>query len=197
MTRRFGLALGACAMLAATVSANALEPPVKSRLFRYAEADVLTSYVDFASVDRSDPDLLRAWTYNIYTPPKPIDGLEQPVGSYWESLEADCGTYSLVSHGIVALTPDDAVIFETPEDEAPQRRDAAPGTFEESLLKLICGGKEPTGANPFATAEEAERVVRVTAEMNRAIDNASDLGFFGEDTTDPSADGATNGDQNQ
>jgi hypothetical protein len=171
MSRRFGLALGACAIMGAVSPAFALDPPTKTRLFHYGTADVMVSYVDFASLDRSDPIMLSGWTYTIYTPPKPFDGLEKPVGSYWEKVDADCGTYSIISHGIVALTPDDVVIVESNHDEN-ERRDAAPGTFEEALLKLICSGKEPTdGSNPFATAAEAERTVRVTEEMDRAMDN--------------------------
>jgi hypothetical protein len=183
MSRRFGLALGASAMFAAMSPAYALEPPTTVRLFRYADADVMTAYVDYQSLDRSDPDLLHGWTYNIYTPPKPIEGLEKPVGSYWEKFDADCGTYSIISHGIVGLTPDDAVIFASNDDEST-RRDAAPGTFEEALLKLICAGKEPKEQNPFATAEEAERVVRVTNEMERATDSIQDEFGIGDDGVD-------------
>jgi hypothetical protein len=190
------LTLGACAVLGGVVPADALDPPAKTRLFRFAEGDAMTGYVDFGSIDRSDAYLLKAWTYNVYTPPKPVDGLEKPVGSYWESVDADCGTYSVISHGIVALTPDDAVIFESPDDEAPGRRDAAPGTFEESLLKLICNGKEPKDANPFSTAEEAERVVRVTSEMGRAMDSIeNEFGAYG-DYTGPAGDSGKP-DQNQ
>jgi hypothetical protein len=197
MSRRFGLALGACAIVAAVSPALALDPPAKVRLFHYGTADVGVAYVDFASLDRGDPIMLSGWTYTIYTPPKPIDGLEKPIGSYWEKIDADCGTYSIISHGVVALTPDDAVIFES-NDDTSERRDAAPGTLEESLLKLICSGKEPTdGSNPFATAAEAERTVRVTEEMDRAMDNIEQEFGTGGDaddyTLDPFSDAPADG----
>lgn len=181
MTRRFGLVLGACAIAVAVSPAFALEPPAKVHLFHYAEAEMLQAYVDFNSLDRSDPMMPSGWTYSVYTPPKPIDGLEKPIGSYWEKFDADCGTYSIVSYGIVGLTPDDAVIYVSRDDEAPTRRDAAPGTVEESLLKLICSGTTPTGTYGFASAEEAERAVRVSAEMDRAMDSVEDqFGIFGD-----------------
>ncbi|HVY20376.1 MAG TPA: hypothetical protein VHA70_09895 [Bauldia sp.] len=190
MTRRFGLALGACAIFAAVSPAFALDPPTHVRLFHYADGDVMIGYVDFKSLDRSDPIMLSGWTYSVYTPPKPIDGLEKPIGSYWEKFDADCGTYSIISHGIVGLTPDDAVIFESPDDQAAERRDVAPGTFEDALLKLICSGKEPKDANPFATAAEAERVVRVTEEMDKAMDGVEEEfgnGLGGADDENPFA----------
>jgi hypothetical protein len=168
------LAAGACFFL--SLRALAMDPPEgEVRLFYITSNDVLATYADFNSLDRSGGEVIHGWTYNVYTPPKSFNGIDAPVGSYWEEFDADCGTVSVISYGIVGLTEADAVIIDAPLDH-PHVRDAAPGSFDGAVVKAICAGTDPGDGVPFKSAGEAEAAAHTAADLDNlfGLDGSSD-----------------------
>jgi hypothetical protein len=159
------LALAAGALLLPSLPANAGDPPAEPRLYRFAGNDAVDAYVDFAALDRSRAEI-HGWTYNIFNEPRAFEGMEAKVGSYWQEVGGDCRGNAVVNYGVELLDDKSQVLGPEMVNAVPQRREAAPGSFEEALLKKICSGAEPADETPFNTAKEAEDTVRLGDGLN-------------------------------
>jgi hypothetical protein len=75
------------------------------------------------------------------------------------------------NYGVELLNDKSAVISEEVMSDPPQHRSAEPGSFEESLLQLICEDKEPTDQKPFTTAKQAEDTMHMANGLLQLFGN--------------------------
>jgi hypothetical protein len=157
-----GLALAASAALLSVVPAQADSPPKEVRLFYITANDEISNYIDFGSLDRGDK-VIRGWALNVFTPAKTLEGVDEPVGGYWESFGGDCKGKAVYSYGIAMLDADDALLSKV----YPQtvKRDAGPGSFDEALLKRVCAKGEPTDEPPFNSLSDAANAARTARDI--------------------------------